>query len=235
MASNMRVAVIENTKVSHLGQVGVALREADAEIEVFRPWDGQPLPDGMYHDALVVLGGEQDALADASHPYLPKLAHLMRRMGQADRAVLGICLGSQILARAFGAENHIGTAREFGWTNVRRNRAGLVDPVLSVVGPSFPIFEWHSDTFALPEGAVLLAETPAVRHQCFRIGRASYGMQFHFEASREVVESWMAEFGPELEAANPGWRASYPAMASEYGAEADAAGLALARAWTSLI
>ena len=77
----MRVAVIDNTEVSHLGQVGVALREADAEIQVFRAWAGEPLPDGNYHDALVVLGGEQNARADETHPYLPDLARLMRRMG----------------------------------------------------------------------------------------------------------------------------------------------------------
>jgi GMP synthase (glutamine-hydrolysing) len=235
MASSVRVAVIENTEVSHLGQVGVALREADAEIEVFRPWNGQPLPDGMYHDALVVLGGEQNARADDTHPYLPKLAQLMRRMGQADRAVLGICLGSQILARAYGAQNHIGRATEFGWHNIHRTALGETDPVLSVVGAVFPIFQWHSDTFGLPRGAVHLAENPAVAHQCFRVGRAAYGMQFHFEANRDVVENWKAEFSQNMEAISPGWLATYPQQAAEHGASADAAGLALARAWVSLI
>ncbi len=231
----MRVAVIDNTEVSHLGQVGVALREADAEIQVFRPWDGDALPDGMYHDALVVLGGEQSAVADASHPYLPDLARLMRRMGQADKAVLGICLGSQILARAWGAANHLGTAPEFGWHRIALTDTGRGDPVLSVVGPAFQSFQWHRDTFDLPAGARHLAQTGSVPAQAFRIGRASYGMQFHFEAHRGVVEDWNRQFPDTVERIRPGWLRDYPQLAAADGPDADAAGLAIARAWVSLI
>ena len=231
----MRVAVIDNTEVSHLGQVGVALREADAEIQVFRAWAGEPLPDGNYHDALVVLGGEQNARADETHPYLPDLARLMRRMGQADKAVLGICLGSQLLARAWGGDNLLAVTPEFGWRDVRPTRAGMEDPVLSVVGRPFHIFEWHQDTFTLPRGAVHLAENETAANQCFRIGRASYGMQFHFEASRQVVEDWNRGFPETVERIRPGWLNDYPAISAELGPEADAAGLAIARAWVSLI
>ena len=231
----MRVAVIDNTEVSPLGQVGVALREANAEIEVFRAWDGQPLPDGMYHDALVVLGGEQDALADDSHPYLSDLARLMRRMGQADKAVLGICLGGQLLARAWGGKNVLMGAPEYGWQEIHVTVEGQSDPLLSVVGGRFRSFQWHDDTFTLPDSAVHLAESPAAANQCFRIGRASYGMQFHFEASRAVVENWSPGFHRAADRVIPGWLTNYPAIAAEHGPEADAAGLALARAWVSLI
>lgn len=231
----MRVAVIDNTEVSSLGQVGVALREADAEIQVCRAWAGEPLPDGAYHDALVVLGGEQNALADATHPYLPDLVRLMRRMGQADKAVLGICLGSQLMARAWGGENHLATAPEFGWRRISLTDAGRVDPVLSVVKTEFLSFQWHRDTFTLPQGAVHLAENGAARNQCFRMGRASYAMQFHFEANRDVVEDWNREFPDTVERIQPGWLAAHPRLAAENGPEADAAGLAIARAWVSLI
>lgn len=231
----MRVAVIDNTEVSSLGQVGVALREADAEIQVFRAWAGEALPDGSYHDALVVLGGEQNALADDTHPYLPDLARLMRRMGQADKAVLGICLGGQLMARAWGGANHLGTAPEFGWQRIGLTAEGRRDPVLSVLAQDFLSFQWHKDTFTLPAGAAHLAENPAASNQCFRIGRASYAMQFHFEASRPVIEDWNRLFPETAERIRPGWLADYPAMAAEKGPEADAAGLAIARAWVSLI
>lgn len=231
----MRVAVIENTEISPLGQVGVALREADAEIQVYRAWAGDALPDGAYHDALVVLGGEQDALADDAHPYLPDLARLMRRMGQAEKAVLGVCLGAQLLARAWGAQNHLGTTPEFGWHRVILTDDAKTDPVLSVLKDGFPIFEWHTDTFSLPKGAVHLAHSPVAPNQCFRVGRASYAMQFHFEASRTVVEGWNRDFPDTLERIRPGWLRDYPKIAAEHGPEADAAGLAIARAWVSLI
>jgi GMP synthase-like glutamine amidotransferase len=231
----MRVAIIENTAVSPLGQVGVALREADAEIQVFRPWAGEPLPDGAYHDALVVMGGEQSARDDHTHPYLPDLARLMRTMGKADRPVLGICLGSQLMSRAWGGKNLLGAAPEFGWCTVRVTKEGLSDPVMSVVKGEFPIFQWHKDTFTLPDGAVRLARNATAANQCFRVGQASYGMQFHFEASRAVVEQWNAEFPDTVERIRPGWLAEYDRIAAAHGPAADAAGLAIARAWVSLI
>lgn len=232
----MRVAVVDNTSLSLLGQVGEALAEAGAEIVRFRPYLDGVLPmDLTAHDALVVLGGEQSALDDDDHPYLPALSRLMRAYGERDKAVLGICLGAQILARGFGARNLLGTATEFGWRGVRPTEAGRADPVLSAAGAGFPIFQWHSDTFTLPDDAVHLAENGDVPHQAFRIGRAVYGTQFHFEASRAVVAEWTQSFPEAAEAMQPGWHRDHPSHAATHGAAADAAGLALARAWVELI
>jgi GMP synthase-like glutamine amidotransferase len=231
----MRVAIVENTRITHHGQVGVALHEAAALIDLYRPFAGQPLPLSPDADALVVFGGEQSARDDHTHPYLPHLADLMAAYTAADKPVLGICLGSQVLARAFGAENHLGTTPEFGWVDVTLTEAGRADPVLSVLPESFPIFQWHSDTFTLPEGALHLAHSPTARHQAFRIGRATYGTQFHFEASRTVVADWTRTFPEATERLQPGWAAAHPDLARTRGLEADAHGLALARAWVSLI
>ena len=232
----MRVAIVENTAITHHGQVGVALHEAGTRIDLFHPFRGQPLPtaqDG--YDALVVLGGEQAATDDHLHAYLPDVAALMRDMTDKGRAVLGICLGAQILARSYGAKNQLGTAPEFGWCDVTLTEAGSTDPVLQHLAPAFPIFEFHTDTFTLPDGAVHLAQTKTAPHQAFRIGRATYGMQFHFEANRNVVADWTREFPEIVEARQPGWVANHPALALTRGATSDAAGLAIARAWVALI
>lgn len=231
----MRVAIIENTRITHHGQLGVALHEAAALIDLWKPWSGQPLPDRIEADALVVFGGEQAATDDHTHPYLPRLADLMAAFSQADKPVLGICLGSQLLARAFGGENHLGIAPEFGWTDVTLTGAGRADPVLSAVPETFPIFQWHSDTFTLPQGAVHLATSRVAPHQAFRLGRATYGTQFHFEASRSVVRDWSRTFPDLVEKTSPGWAARHDALAATRGAQADAHGLALARAWVGLI
>lgn len=232
----MRVAVVENTRVSHLGQVGVALEEARAKIDIFRPWEGGSLPIGVGgHDAIVVLGGEQSALDDDKHPYLPALARLMRDFGDTGKAVLGICLGSQILARAYGGENRLGAAREFGWQEVKLTMEGTADPVLGSVSRCFPIFQWHSDTFTLPPDAVRLATNDTALNQAFRLGRAIYGMQFHLEASTGVVQDWNANFGQLMAVLEPQWHSTYPDLALTRGRPADAAGLALARAWVRQI
>ena len=232
----MRILIVENLRSTSLGQVELALTEAGAEQIWIRPWNGEALPsvsDGF--QGMVVLGGEQSAVDDDIHPYLPDLARLMKRFGDDDKAVLGICLGSQLLARAHGGTNLLGRHREFGWHRVALTETGRADPVFAAVEGEFPIFEWHSDSFTLPEGAIHLAQSDAVANQCFRIGRASYGMQFHFEASRPVVEAWNRDFEATIERMMPGWLANYEAHAATDGVQADAAGLAIARAWVARI
>jgi GMP synthase (glutamine-hydrolysing) len=231
----MRVAIVENTRITHHGQVGVALHEAAALIDLYKPWSGQPLPATVDADALVVFGGEQAATDDHTHPYLPDLARLMADYTAMDRPVLGICLGSQVLARAFGGQNQLGVAPEFGWVDVTLTDAGRSDPVVSKVPERFPIFQWHSDTFTLPEGAVHLASSPTAPNQAFRIGRATYGTQFHFEASRSVVRDWSATFPEAVERMHPGWSETHADLAATRGTQADVHGLALARAWIGLI
>jgi GMP synthase (glutamine-hydrolysing) len=232
----MRVLVVENMPHSKLGQVGVALTEAGAQIDLRRPYEGAALPDDAADfDALVVFGGEQSAVDDELHPYLPSLARLMRVFTEADKAVLGICLGSQLLARGYGAENLLNRTREFGWHDVMLTAEGRADPVLSAAGDAFKIFEWHSDTFTLPLGAVHLAANPAVANQAFRVGRAGYGMQFHFEASTDVVVEWNDIFRHQIVERDAQWLEDYQLHAAADGPQADAAGLALARAWVKQI
>ena len=229
----MRVAIVENTKVTHHGQVGVALHEAGARIDLYRPWHDSGLPAPGSFDALVSFGGEQSALDDPVHPYLPRLARLMADAAAQGTATLGICLGAQLLARGLRAANLLGAAREFGWCEVAKT--GADDPVLAALPASFPIFAWHADTFTLPPGAVHLATNPVAAIQCYRYGRAGYGMQFHFEASRAVARDWQRTFPDLIARIAPGWSAALPDHEQSHGIAADAHGLAIARAWVALI
>ncbi|TKT74120.1 type 1 glutamine amidotransferase [Aquamicrobium sp. LC103] len=232
----MQVLVVQNYDGTGLGQLSTALDEADAEVEFVRAHKGEALPDSPDgHDALIVLGGGQNARADEEYPYLPKLCRLMRAFGDADRSVLGICLGSQLLARAYGAENIIGGAREFSWREVLLTEDGVADPIFAGVPEAFPIFEWHDDTFVLPRGATRLAGNLNTHNQAFRVRRAAYGIQFHFEADRELVEQWSSDFAALLKDREPDWPERMPAEAERFGPAADAAGLAIARAWMGTV
>ena len=232
----MRVLVVENYPKTTLGLVGQALSEAGVEWRMLRTHAGDTLPESHSgFDALVMLGGAQDALDDENHPYLKGEAALARAFGEADKAVLGICLGAQILARAHGAQNILGRPIEFGWHDVRSTEAGRADPVLKFLGEAAPIFHWHVDTFTLPPGAAHLATSAQTPMQAFRIGRASYGIQFHFEAGTELVRSWTRDFAEEIADYAPDWFERHPAEAERHGPAGDAAGLALARAWIDRI
>ncbi|RWD99926.1 type 1 glutamine amidotransferase [Mesorhizobium sp.] len=232
----MRVLVVQNYDNTGLGQVGAALAEAGAELDLRRPYQGDPLPrDANGHDALVLLGGGQNALDDHDYPYFPALLELTRDFAGKDRSVLGICLGGQLVARAFGAENHIGRAVEFGWHGVSLTAEAKADPVLGALPEKFPIFQWHDDTFDLPEKAVRLAGNDVAQNQAFRIGRAVYGLQFHFEADRPLVRDWSTSFAMLIADRHPDWAGKLDDEMARNGPDADAAGLAIARAWVATI
>ncbi len=232
----MRVLVVQNFEGTGLGQIAEALDEAGATVETVRAHETEPLPASAdAHDALVVLGGGQNARDDAIAPWLPALAGLMREVADSGRAVLGVCLGAQLLARAHGADNLIGAAPEFAWQRVNLTEEGRDDPLFASVPPSFPIFQWHDDTFTLPESAVWLAENAANRNQGFRVGRAGYGIQFHFEADRRMVREWSETFADYLAERQPDWPSRHAREAGLHGPEADAVGRQIARAWVRLI
>jgi GMP synthase (glutamine-hydrolysing) len=232
----MQVLVIENYPKTPLGLVGEALREANVGWTGVAAHEGARVPDDPKgHAGLVVLGGVQNATDDAGYPFLPDVCQLIRRFHQVEKPVLGICLGAQLIARAFGARNILDRPVEFGWHDVRPTPAGREEPFARFLGEGAPLFHWHTDTFTLPGDAVHLASSDSTAHQAFRIGRSTYGIQFHFEAGTEVVKDWSASFADEIMPHTPDWQARLPEEISRHGDAADRTGLALARAWVELL
>lgn len=232
-----RVAIIETMENTQLGLLMDALLEARAEstwFRVYRDGLGEIRLDDF--DALIVPGGWPSALDDDLYTYMPKLVALMRAFGDAGKSVLGICLGAQVLARAYGAENQLGVAREFSWTPVSVTDDGRADPLFAGLGDGFLSFQWHVDTYTLPPSALRLAQTEKVANQCFRVGRATYGMQFHFEASGDVVEQWTRGNKDRVDRIAPGWLENQAGADRErYATLADEAGNSIARAFVATI
>ena len=142
-------------------------------------------------DAVIVLGGAMHPDEEERHGWLgPELRYLR---GQLERGtpLFGVCLGSQLIARAAGAEVFRATASEVGWLPVERTAAGASDPVAAALPQRFEAFQWHHYTHGLPEGAVELARS-RVCTQAFRLGVA-WGVQFHPEVRAEQIESWLTE------------------------------------------
>jgi GMP synthase-like glutamine amidotransferase len=163
---------------------------------------------------LVVMGGPMGVadLGDPAYPFLDAEVELLRRRIAADAPVLGVCLGAQLLAHAAGARVYPNTrpsARpggaplrvyEVGWAPVDFLAAG--EPALAGLGAHEVMLHWHGDTFELPAGATLLASTPQCRNQAFRLGRRIYGVQFHCEVDRPLVEAFTREDAAYIAQAN---------------------------------
>ena len=149
------------------------------------------------YDAIMVFGGAMHPDEDAEHPWLEEEAAFIREAIDHEVPLFGACLGAQLIARSMGA--HVGpiATSEVGWHRVAVNDAGLVDPVLGVLPAQIDAFQWHHYGFALPPGATLLAESDAAR-QAFRLGERTWGVQFHPEVTRHMLDHWFVEGAPEI-------------------------------------
>jgi GMP synthase-like glutamine amidotransferase len=194
----LKILIVQNSRCAPAGVLGESLAEAGADLVTVTPDEGEALPSGPDgYDGALILGGPQSAADDGTSPYIPELLHLMRGFAQADRPLLGVCLGAQLLARTHGERVYRHSIPERGFKPVTLTEAGATDPLLSALGPERPIMQWHYDTFDLPRDAVLLATGPDCANQAFRIGRAQYGVQFHPEVTDAIVRDWAARFRHE--------------------------------------
>jgi GMP synthase (glutamine-hydrolysing) len=175
--------------------IAQALDEAGHQVDVCELFGADPLPSADDLGGLVVMGGPMGVHDDADHPWLGPERDLIRQAVARDLPVLGVCLGSQQLAAALGAEVTTGPEEEVGIGSVELTAAGRRDPVLGpeyngLSGTTVPCIHWHQDTFALPDGAVHLAATRRYPHQAFRVGTRAYGFQFHVEVDAALADAW---------------------------------------------
>ncbi|WP_299484340.1 type 1 glutamine amidotransferase [uncultured Roseibium sp.] len=195
----MTLLVIENYPKAGLAALGRYASARGLTWHVIKAYDGEPIPEALNgYCGLVVLGGAQSALDDAAYPHLASVCALIRRFHEADLPVLGICLGCQLIARAFGGRNVLDRPIEFGWHEVIPTPSGISDPVLGALGEGGPLFHWHTDTVSLPDGALHLAKSKMTPIQAFRVGRATYAIQFHFEAALQDVRDWSSDLSDEI-------------------------------------
>jgi GMP synthase (glutamine-hydrolysing) len=163
----------------------------DALLKVFRPAEDIPSgPDMASASGLVVLGGPMAVYESDQHPWIAREVDLVRGAVRDGKPVLGICLGSQILAAALGSRVYRHDCQEIGWDDITLAPGAEQDPLLSGLPSPLKVFHWHGDTFDLPAGAVHLASSRLCRNQAFRFGDKAWGFQCHFEIDRNDPKNW---------------------------------------------
>jgi GMP synthase-like glutamine amidotransferase len=186
--ARLRVLILQHEDPTPPGYVTEWLAGHDADVETFRIDIDDREVDPRDYDLIVSLGSECAAFDDTK-PFVPREASLLKTAVDGDVPVLGLCFGGQMLARVLGGRGFRGEVAEIGWLPVRSSDPELV--------PEGPWFQWHFDSFTVPPGATVVAETD-VGPQAFVAGR-SLGLQFHPEVTTQIMDDWVVAYRHELD------------------------------------
>jgi GMP synthase (glutamine-hydrolysing) len=184
----MPILVLRHEPFEHLGYFASVLEEKEIE---YRYHDlGEPLAN-QRHSGLIIMGGPMSA-NDGLAGLRGEMQLIESSLG-ADIPILGICLGSQLIAKALGAKVYRNAQMEIGWEPVWLREAAHNDPLFGGLASPETFFHWHGETFDLPSGADWLAYSAKCRHQAYRYGKKVYGIQFHPEITPEMIVDWCAQ------------------------------------------
>lgn len=191
----MRVHVLQHVPFEGLGSIAAWLQQKNAALTWSRLFEANVLPSLETVDFIIALGGPMSVNDEHQFPWLRDEKRFIAAAIKAGKAVLGICLGAQLIANALGARVYSTPEKEIGWF-----------PVCAEAGSEasfgFPgstlAFHWHGETFDLPPDAVHLASSEACRHQAFQLGKRVLALQFHLETTSESAVGLIAHCGHEL-------------------------------------
>ena len=192
----MRVAIVQHQDSVPPGLIAEVLVEAGIVPSYVPAWrDGVQWPDAGDLDALVVMGGTMNVDQIDAYPFLADSRALMSAAMESGVPTLGVCLGSQMMARVLGAEVRRANPRNALFSRLELTPEGHDDPL---VGPfdGCEVLQFHEDTFAMPDDAIALATSSSSGlAQAFRYGDRAYAIQFHFEVDRSILEGWLHNIG----------------------------------------
>jgi GMP synthase (glutamine-hydrolysing) len=195
-----RIVILQHCEQEGPGVIADFFRSAAWATEIVDFTNGDSLPTD-FDDiaAIVALGGPMNAYEEDLYPFLRDEEGFIVRTMVEEIPFLGICLGAQLLAKAWGAQITRSPHREIGWYRVKLTGDGQRDRLFREIPERLHVFQWHEDAFEIPEGGVLLVKGEGCRNQAFRIGACAYGLQFHVEMSPEMVETWINGEKSELD------------------------------------
>jgi GMP synthase (glutamine-hydrolysing) len=187
-----RILVFQHVPHEDLGALNSLLRTAGFAIHTVNFWRDGAVPANLEgFAALIVLGGPMGVYEADKYPYLAGETELIETAVKKDLPLLGICLGSQLMANALGARVYPSGIKEIGWYDLTPTADAENDPLLRHLNATEKVFQWHGDTFDLPSGAVHLASSPLCRNQAFRYRRNAYALQFHLEVDSKMIDTWL--------------------------------------------
>jgi len=199
----MNVLIIKHVEIEGPGLIEDCLRQQRITYQILSLEPSLPLPklDNLSH--IVILGGPMNVYEEYRYPFLKDEDLFIKEAIQRGKSVLGICLGAQLIAKALGAKVFKAPIKEIGWYDVSLTKIGSEDPLFSNLPKTFPVFQWHEDTFEIPTAGKLIATSNSIPHQAFRYGDNAFGLQFHLEVTREMITEWIKTYEEEFDGSQP--------------------------------
>ncbi len=195
----MRAHYLQHAPFEGLGKIEDWLISRNYVVSATHLYRNEPLPDLQGIDLLIIMGGPMSVNDEQQLPWLVAEKAFIREALTEDKQILGICLGAQLIASALGQNVYANGQQEIGWFpvqgNTHHNGAAFHFP------EQVTVLHWHGETFDLPHGAVPLASSLGCQNQAFQFGRSVIGLQFHLEATRELVAGFVEADDQELELA----------------------------------
>lgn len=196
----LRAHWLQHVPFEGLGSIEDWLAGRSARVDSTRFFDQGRLPAADDFDLLIVMGGPMSANDEAAHPWISDEKRLIARAIDSGRAVLGVCLGAQLIASALGARVYRNPEPEIGWFPIERIDGGAPGSITRAIPRAFEAFHWHGETFDLPPGALHLARSRACENQAFTLGERVMALQFHLETTARsghaLVECCRADLVP---------------------------------------
>ena len=191
----MNILIVKNIASEGPGTIEEHLRAEKLSYSIIDLKKGEDTPPISTFTHLVIMGGPMAVYEMEQYPFLKDEALLIERAVKANKHVLGVCLGAQMVAHVLGARVYAGGQKEIGWYDVELTDEGMRDPCVSQLAfdgrKSAQVFQWHGDTFDLPAGAARLAASGIYPNQAFRYSDRVYALQFHIEVTPVIVLDWL--------------------------------------------
>ena len=198
----MRVLAIQNCEIEDLGLYAEYMRQRGIEYDVMHAYRRDARFESARDHDVCFVGGTPVSIREVDqHPFLQRECAYLQKAVNVGLPCFGVCGGGQLLARVLGADVRRNPEMEIGHHNVRLTPPGESDTLLRGFPPEFPVFQWHGDTFGVPAGASLLAESDICRNQLFRGGNV-VAVQFHLEVTADTAALWAERYTEELESAS---------------------------------
>ena len=187
--SRARILAFRHVPFEGLGRIEPILLSQGFEVHHADLYQANAAPpDPALYQALIFMGGPMSVNDDLA--WLRREEIIIRDAVRRGIPVLGICLGSQLIAHALGAPVRRNPVKEIGWFEIEFTPDAREDPLVGGLPAREMVFHWHGETFDLPDGTVLLASSDRCRNQAFRLGTAVYGLQFHPEVTPAMIADW---------------------------------------------